>query len=408
MAKFEILMPDIGEGVTEAEIAEWNVKPGDQVREDDVLAAVMTDKATVEIPSPVDGIIISTSGNVGDVIAVGETIVTLEVSKDQDTSRQTGTDGSGQPDPEPTSPQAEDQIAQPEKAAGRLLTAPAVRRRAAEAGVDLAEVTGSGPGGRITAADLDARINSQTQPEKTLQPEPLSDEFEEIKVVGLRRKIAEHMQTASQKIAHMTYVEEVDVTDLENLREGLNSVRISDTVPRLTILPFLMVAMIRALKENPKLNSHYDDDAGLIRQYQRVHLGMATQTPNGLLVPVIHNAEAFNLHELAAEIARLAEAAKSRSIDREELTGSTITLSSLGKMGGLMSTPIINAPEVAIVGVNKISVRQVWRDGGFVPRKIMNLSSTFDHRIVDGWDAATFIRKVKALIETPASLSGED
>lgn len=408
MAKLEILMPDIGEGVTEAEIAEWIVKPGDLVREDDVLAAVMTDKATVEIPSPVDGLIISTCGNVGDVIAVGETIVTLEVLKDPDTSRQTGTDGSGKPDPELTGPRAKDQIAQPDNAAGRPLAAPAVRRRAAEAGVDLAEVTGSGPSGRITAADLEARINCRTQPEKTLQHEPLSDDIEEIKVVGLRRKISEHMQSSSQNIAHMTYVEEVDVTDLEILRENLNSERISNAVPRLTILPFLMIAMIRALKENPKLNAHYDDDAGLIRRFRSVHLGMATQTASGLLVPVIRNAQAFNLGDLAAEISRLAEAAKSKSIDRKELTGSTITLSSLGKMGGLMSTPIINTPEVAIVGVNKISVRQVWRDGQFVARKIMNISSSFDHRIVDGWDAATFIQKVKELIETPVSIVGEN
>jgi 2-oxoisovalerate dehydrogenase E2 component (dihydrolipoyl transacylase) len=407
MVEFEIRMPDVGEGVTEAEIEEWNVKVGDLVKEDDVLAAVMTDKATVEIPSPVDGKVISTTGQIGDVIAVGVTIVVLEIFEAPDAQGRADADGRAQSEPGPNRPQNEKQGTPVDKPSARLLAAPAVRRRAAEAGVDLSEVTGSGPGGRITTADLQIWIDRTASP-KPETGEPISDEFEVIKVLGLRRKIAEHMQMATQSIAHMTYVEEVDVTDLENLRKKLNAERIGNDKPKLTVLPFLMMAMIQALKENPKLNARYDEGTGVIRQYRGVHLGMATQTSNGLLVPVIRSAEALDLSGLAAEIIRLTEAAKSGAITREDLTDSTITLSSLGKMGGLMSTPIINAPEVAIVGVNKISVRQVWRDGGFVARKIMNLSSSFDHRIVDGWDAAVFIQKVKALIEKPAWTSNDN
>ncbi|MBV1925976.1 MAG: 2-oxo acid dehydrogenase subunit E2 [Rhodobacteraceae bacterium] len=405
MVQIKIRMPDVGEGVTEAEIEEWNVKSGDLVKEDDALAAVMTDKATVEIPSPVDGKVISTSGQIGDVIAVGETIVVLEVFEDQaapglaDTDRRThsapGSNGSRKE--KPGTP-----VRNP---SARPLAAPAVRRRAKEAGVNLSDVSGSGPGGRITVADLQTWIDDRlasTLPESDMSS---GDDFEEFKILGLRRKIAEHMQLATQSIAHMTYVEEVDVTELENLREKLNVVRIGNDETRLTILPFIMIAMIHALKESPRLNSHYDAAAGLVRQYSSVHLGMATQTSNGLLVPVIRNAGAFDLSDLAAEIIRLADAAKSGTISRQELSGSTITLSTLGKMGGLMSTPIINAPEVAIVGVNKIAVRQVWKKGSFVARKMMNLSSSFDHRIVDGWDAAVFIQKVKVLIEDPAWIS---
>ena len=405
MVQIKIRMPDVGEGVTEAEIEEWNVKSGDLVKEDDALAAVMTDKATVEIPSPVDGKVISTSGQIGDVIAVGETIVVLEVFEDQaapglaDTDRRThsapGSNGSRKE--KPGTP-----VRNP---SARPLAAPAVRRRAKEAGVNLSDVSGSGPGGRITVADLQTWIDDRlasTLPESDMSS---GDDFEEFKILGLRRKIAEHMQLATQSIAHMTYVEEVDVTELENLREKLNVVRIGNDETRLTILPFIMIAMIHALKESPRLNSHYDAAAGLVRQYSSVHLGMATQTSNGLLVPVIRNAGAFDLSDLAAEITRLADAAKSGTISRQELSGSTITLSTLGKMGGLMSTPIINAPEVAIVGVNKIAVRQVWQKGSFVARKMMNLSSSFDHRIVDGWDAAVFIQKVKVLIEDPDWIS---
>jgi len=409
MAKIKILMPDVGEGVTEAEITEWHVKPGDLVREDDVLAAVMTDKATVEIPSPVDGVIISTTGDIGDVIAVGETIVSLEVSNAQGAPEPAGTepadiDRIGQSVSKATTPRSEKPTETTQDTAGRLLAAPAVRHRAAIAGVDLSEVTGSGPGGRITAVDLETWINNRTSSTKPEVHMAADDEFEEIRVLGLRRKIAEHMQVATRNIAHMTYVEEVDVTDLEILREELNSKRTANNETRLTILPFLMMAMSRALTENPGLNAHYVGDTGLIRRFRSIHLGMATQTANGLLVPVIRNVGAFDLSGLAAEITRLSDAAKSGTIKREELVGSTITLSSLGKMGGLMSTPIVNAPEVAIVGVNKISMRQVWQDGGFIPRKIMNLSSSFDHRVVDGWDAAVFIQAMKTLIENPASI----
>jgi 2-oxoisovalerate dehydrogenase E2 component (dihydrolipoyl transacylase) len=404
MAKFEILMPDVGEGVTEAEIAEWNVKPGDLVREDDVLAAVMTDKATVEIPSPVDGVIISIIGEIGEVIAVGETIVTLKVAAETDAPGQIGEEVSERPVSELHRSDSARRAVTSDRGTGRPRAAPTVRRRAAEAGVNLTEVTGSGPDGRITLADLEIWLDNRTpggEPQSTALPDA---EVENIKVIGLRRKIAEHIQAASRSIAHMTYMEEVDVTDLEKLRAEMNSERNAEDTPRLTILPFIMAAMIIALKENPRLNAHYDENAGLIRQYRQVHLGLAAQTTNGLMVPVIRNAGAFNLSELAAEITRLAEAAETGTIQRQDLTGSTITLSNLGKMGGLMSTPIVNAPEVAIVGMNKISIKQVWRDGEFVARRIMNLSSSFDHRIVDGWDAALFIQKVKTLVEEPASI----
>ena len=406
MARLDIAMPDVGEGVTEAEITEWQVSVGDLVREDDVLAAVMTDKATVEIPSPIDGTVAAINGNIGEVIAVGTTLVTLEVADAGGASTQADPAGQDEPpsDATPVNGTPKPVLAAPK--AGKPMAAPAVRRRASEAGIDLAEIVGSGPDGRVTLADLEAWIETRDVAGAAAVGAPMPGDVEEIQVRGLRRKIAEHMQTASQRIAHMTYVEEVDVTDLEAAREQLNSETNGDQA-RLTILPCLMIAVIRALKKHRRLNAHYDDEAGLIRQFSSVHLGVATQTEAGLMVPVIANAETRSVAELAGEIARLADAARSGKIKREELTGSTITLSNLGAMGGLISTPIVNAPEVAIIGVNKIAVRPVWCDGNFVARKIINLSSSFDHRVVDGWDAAVFIQDVKSLIEDPAALLEE-
>ncbi len=396
-------MPDIGEGITEAEIIKWSVKVDDLVREDDVVAEVMTNKATVEIPSPVDGVVAAIIGEIGEIIAVGTVIVTLEVSEEVQTRGQADKPVASEADYETSAPVEKKASGQAAPAISKPLAPPAVRRRAAEAGIDLADIAGSGPDGRILFADLDAWLDVQ-QP--ATEGDPVNQHIaggKEIKVIGLRRKIAEHMEEATRRIAHMTYVEEVDVTELESLRENLNSGPATSKI-RLTILPFLMIAMIRALRKNPKLNAHYDDEAGLIKQFDSVHIGMATQTTDGLMVPVIANAEALNIWKLADEIARLADAAKSGKIKREELTGSTITLSSLGAMGGLVSTPIINAPEVAIIGVNKIVMRQVWHNDQFNARKIMNLSSSFDHRVVDGWDAATFIQDMKALVENPAAL----
>ena len=400
---YNIVMPDIGEGVTEAEITEWSVNVGDPVREDDVVAEVMTDKATVEIPSPVDGIVAAITGEIGEIIAVGTVIVRLEVSQEGQIPGQTDKPVVVEANHEISTPMEKKTSNQSALAISKPLASPAVRRRADEAGIDLTDIDGSGPGGRILPTDLDAQLEAG---QAATEDDPVNQHSaggKEIKVIGLRRKIAEHMEAATRRIAHMTYVEELDVTELETLRKKLNSSPSSGNT-KLTVLPFLMIAMIRALKKNPKLNAHYDDEAGLIKQFDSVHLGMATQTSDGLMVPVITSAETLDIWELANEIARLAESAKSGKIRREELTGSTITLSSLGAMGGLVSTPIINAPEVAIIGVNKIAMRPVWHNDQFIARKIINLSSSFDHRVIDGWDAATFIQDMKTLVEKPVTL----
>jgi 2-oxoisovalerate dehydrogenase E2 component (dihydrolipoyl transacylase) len=295
----------------------------------------------------------------------------------------------------------------PRKEGEKPLASPAVRLRAREAGIDLRQVPGSGPAGRIGHDDLDAFIARGPQAGK-VSGLARNDKVDEIKVVGLRRKIAEKMQLAKARIPHITYVEEVDVTALEELRAGLNKQKPAGGVgterPKLTLLPFLMRAMVRAIAEQPQLNALYDDDAGIIRQYGGVHIGIAAQTANGLVVPVVKHAEALDLWESGAELNRLAEAAKSGTATREELSGSTITITSLGAMGGVVTTPVINYPEVAIIGVNKMMVRPMWDGSQFVPRKMMNLSSSFDHRVIDGWDAAVFVQRIKALLETPAMI----
>jgi 2-oxoisovalerate dehydrogenase E2 component (dihydrolipoyl transacylase) len=434
MGIHKIQMPDVGEGITEAEIVEWNVKPGDVVKEDDVLAAVMTDKATVEIPSPVDGTIKELSGEIGEMTPVGAVIISLEVegegneaniSAEADAPKvvETKEEAPGAapelvaaPAPAPAAKKtaqvqrpanvtaaAAPMTSAPRKEGEKPVAAPAVRKRAMDAGVKLQYVHGTGPAGRITHDDLDAYISGASAPVGgTLRKTP-NTRVEEIKVIGLRRKIAERMQDAKSRIPHITYVEEVDVTELESLREHMNATR-KEHQPKLTILPFIMKAMTIALKDYPKLSSHYDDGADTLYQYGAAHIGMAAQTPGGLMVPVIKHAETMDVHDLANEAKRLAGAARDGSITRDELTGSTITLSSLGRMGGVVSTPVINSPEVAIVGVNKVATRPVWKDGGFVPRQIMNLSSSFDHRIVDGWDAAEFIQRIRTLMENPATL----
>lgn len=438
MGIHKIQMPDVGEGITEAEIVEWNVKVGDVVKEDDVIAAVMTDKATVEIPSPVDGVVKDIFGEVGAMTAVGSVIIALEVEGE----------GNNIPDapapeeeveaaPEPVQEDAPKEAAAPAakpqgvsapkiqakkappKAAkatpsgapraegDKPVASPAVRKRAADAGVRLQYVHGTGPAGRITHEDLDDYISGASAPASFGTARRPNTDIEEIKVIGLRRKIGERMQDAKSRIPHITYVEEVDVTELEDLREHMNANR-KEGQPKLTILPFIMLAMTKALKVYPKCSAHYYDEDGVVHQYGAAHIGMAAQTPGGLMVPVLRHAEALDIWGIAAETRRLADAARDGSITREELTGSTITLSSLGRMGGIVSTPVINSPEVAIVGVNKVAVRPVWKDGGFVPRKIMNLSSSFDHRIIDGWDAAEFIQKIRELMENPATLFMED
>ncbi|HST94850.1 MAG TPA: dihydrolipoamide acetyltransferase family protein [Microvirga sp.] len=436
MGEHLIKMPDVGEGIAEAELVEWHVKVGDLVREDAVLAAVMTDKATVEIPSPVDGEVLWLGADIGDVVAIGSPLIRLKVEgegsvaaagpvavKAAEEPARAPAAASSSPAPEPVmevgppvqlmTPRAAEEkrpalpLRIPSPAVARAegekpVASPAVRLRAREAGIDLRQVPGTGPAGRITHEDLDAFFahGRQIAPEPGLAPKT---SVEQIKVVGLRRRIAEKMTIAKSRIPHITYVEEVDVTALEDLRAVLNANKRSDR-PKLTLLPFLMRAMVKAISEQPHLNALYDDEAGVVHQHGGVHMGIATQTGSGLVVPVVRHAEARDLWGCAAELNRLAEAAKAGTATREELGGSTITITSLGAMGGVATTPVINYPEVAIVGVNKMVVRPVWNGSSFIPRKMMNLSSSFDHRIIDGWDAAVFIQRIKTLLETPAMI----
>jgi 2-oxoisovalerate dehydrogenase E2 component (dihydrolipoyl transacylase) len=438
MAEHVIRLPDVGEGIAEAELVEWHVKVGDLVRADTTLAAVMTDKATVEIPSPVDGEIIWLGAEIGDKVAVGSDLVRLKIPGERDAA------SAAQPQPRSAAaeaakpahaakPRAADsqdrgpspvmpptpaprpaQPAEPRPAprataragAVRPVASPAVRLRAREAGIDLRQVPGSAPAGRITHEDLDAFAarDPRLMRSQALQPKSA---VEDVKVIGLRRRIAEQMAVAHARIPHITYVEEVDVTALEELRETLNRRKRKDQ-PRLTLLPFLMRAMVSAIAKQPRLNALFDDEAGVIHQHAGVHIGVAAQTSAGLVVPVVRHVESLDLWDCAAEVARLAEAARTGTATREELSGSTITITSLGAMGGVVSTPIINHPEVAIVGVNKIMMRPVWDGSGFIPRKMMNLSSSFDHRVIDGWDAATFVQYIKALLETPTLIFVND
>ncbi|HTO32807.1 MAG TPA: dihydrolipoamide acetyltransferase family protein [Pararhizobium sp.] len=427
MGEFIIKMPDVGEGVAEAELVEWHCKVGDPVREDMILAAVMTDKATVEIPSPVSGTVLWLGAEIGDTVAVRAPLVRIEVAGeggeiDAVAAAETVTATSSSPQRGETARRADEGVfspalSQPSGPAGlpagekanraapdtlaKPLASPAVRLRAQDAGIDLRQVSGSGPAGRITHDDLDQFLAHGAQAK--LAPTGLARKtaVEEIKVTGLRRRISEKMVLATSRIPHITYVEEIDVTDLEDLRATMNAGRKPDQA-KLTILPFLMRAMVKTIDEQPVVNATFDDDAGTISRHAAVHIGIATQTPAGLTVPVVRHAEARGIWDCAAEVVRLAEAARTGSALREELSGSTITITSLGAMGGIATTPIINHPEVAIVGVNKIMIRPVWDGSQFIPRKMMNLSSSFDHRVVDGWDAATFVQRIKALLETPA------
>jgi 2-oxoisovalerate dehydrogenase E2 component (dihydrolipoyl transacylase) len=438
MSEHVIKMPDVGEGIAEAELVEWHVKVGDLVREDSVLAAVMTDKATVEIPSPVDGEVLWLGAEVGDTVAIGSPLIRLKVEGAGAADAGGGTEALSAPDrasadaaPEPVRVvekhrRGDDKAAEPprsdrraaEPASGtrfrmpvslplrpegaRPLASPAVRLRAREAGLDLRQVPGSGPAGRITHEDLDRFFahGPQTARGPGLVP---NTSVQDIRIVGLRRKIAERMTRSKSRIPHITYVEEVDVTAVEELRATLNRQKRAEQ-PKLTLLPFLMRAMAKAIAEHPHLNAHYDDEAGIIHQYGGVHIGIAAQTPSGLVVPVARHVEARDLWSCAAEVSRLAEAAKAGAATREELGGSTITITSLGALGGVASTPVINHPEVAIIGVNKIAVRPVWDGSAFIPRRMMNLSSSFDHRVVDGWDAAVFVQRIKTLLESPAMI----
>ena len=422
-----IKMPDLGEGIAEVEVVQWRVQPGDAVTEDQVLADVMTDKATVEIPSPVHGTVLALGGAIGEALAVGAELIRLEVEGEGNAAA-----GAAKPAapperaPAPAAARAPAQAAvaveappkvakhaEPQKAAvqpppaassEKPLASPSVRQRARNLGIDLHHVTATGPARHITHSDLDAIIaGSKPRAAETGSRYAAREGVQAVPLLGMRRKIAEKMQDAKRRIPHFTYVEEVDVTDVEALRVQLNA-RHGQDRGRLTLLPLLMRAVVLGAARFPHVNGRFDDDAGVVTYHQPVHIGIATQTDAGLMVPVVRNAEARDLWASAAEVARLAEAARTSKAAREELSGSTITITSLGALGGIVTTPVINHPEVAIVGVNRMVERPVVRDGAVVVRKMMNLSCSFDHRVIDGMYGAQFVQALRAYLECPATL----
>jgi 2-oxoisovalerate dehydrogenase E2 component (dihydrolipoyl transacylase) len=400
MSRFVFKMPDLGEGTVSAEVVEWKVKVGDTVQEDQVIAEVMTDKAAVEIPAPVSGRVLSITGQPGDMVAVGSELIAFETAGDAPVAAAAAAPAAAAKVPAAAPPAAT-------AAATRVMASPATRRKAHGAGVDLTAVAGSGPGGRISASDLEAVIAGRGTGTARPAARAAREGIEEIRIIGVRRVIAERMQAAKRNIPHFAYVEEVDVTELEGLRQYLNA-RQPKGSPSLTYLPFLVAALARVLEKFPQCNALHDAERNLILRHAAVHVGVATQTPDGLKVPVVKNAEARSLADLAAELRRVTEAARSNKATRDELTGSTITVTSLGRLGGIVSTPVINAPEVAIVGVNKAAERPVVRDGTIAIRRIMNLSSSFDHRFVDGFDAAAMIQALKEMLEHPATIFIQD
>ncbi|HEY3659231.1 MAG TPA: dihydrolipoamide acetyltransferase family protein [Steroidobacteraceae bacterium] len=445
MSQFVFKMPDLGEGTVEAEIVAWHTKPGDSVNEDQVIVEVMTDKAAVEVPAPVSGRVVSISGEPGDKVAVGSPLIVFELAA-MAPAVAAAPSPTAAPSPSvapPRVPAAAEPAAAPPAApgpsasnggqaprSGRVMASPANRRRAREAGIDLSTVAGSGPGGRILSGDLIAAsgqlpartaggVSAETSARETSAAplpgpaarapgppsgaRPAAQETTEIKVIGVRRLIAERMSEAKRTIPHFAYVEEVDVTELESLRQHLNG-KIPKGEPSLTYLPLVILALTRALESFPQCNVLHDAVRGVLIRHRAVHVGIATQTPDGLKVPVVRNAQALSLWELAADIRRVSERARTNKASREELVGSTITVTSLGKLGGIASTPVINAPEVAIIGLNKAVDRPVVHDGAVVVRRIMNLSSSFDHRFVDGYDAAAMIQALKDLLEHPATI----
>lgn len=407
MSEFVFKLPDLGEGMVESEIGEWFVKVGDKVEEDAVLGSMMTDKAAVELSSPVSGTVVKLAGEPGDIVAIGSALVVFETDGEVDT--QTAAESAPAETAATTpatkpAPAADSAAAKP----ARVMTSPAIRRRAKEAGIDLVDVPGTGPGGRVTRKDFDTYLDdapatasaARSPSGARAQPAPADTE---IKVIGLRRIIAERMSAATREIPHFTYVEEIDITEVEALRKHLNDKR-ADKSARLTPLPFLGLALVRALREFPQCNATYDRQRNVIIQHGAVHLGVATQTPDGLKVPVVRDAHALSLDELAAQIRRVSTAARDNSITKSELSGSTITITSLGKLGGIVSTPVINMPEVGIIGVNRAIEKPVVMNGQVVVRTTMNLSSSFDHRFVDGYDAAAMIQRIKELLEHPATI----
>lgn len=467
MSEYVFKLPDLGEGTVEAEIVEWHVKPGDRVSEGDTIADVMTDKANVEVPAPVSGTVLRTSGEPGDMVAVGDELIAFEVASNAAESRAETPSSASKPpavnkppavkkaaavnkaaavdkpvhEPAPAASHSKENTnsaadepgavapaspaapAVPEKdsaesevsphgdADSRVRTSPAIRRHAKEAGISLARITGSGPRGRILRRDLEAALQGH-EPAATVAVSGVGPILER-KVIGVRRLIASRLQASKREIPHFAYVEEVDVTALESLRQRLNADAVgrdpntdrhADAGAALTFLPFIAIALMRGLKAHPNCNAHFDSERGVLLEYERVHLGIATQTDEGLKVPVVHNASGLGLRPLAREIARVAQAARDGSATRAELSGSTITLTSLGRLGGIVSTPVINAPEVAIIGINKAVKRPMIVDDTVTVRLMMNLSSSFDHRFVDGFDAASLIQRMKSFLEEPATL----
>lgn len=418
MGIFAFKLPDIGEGVVEGEVVEWMVAVGDTVKEDDPILSVMTDKATVEIPSPTDGVVKSIVGEPGTILAVGQVCIEFE------------TDGEGTPveeapepveevveeapapEPEPVKEEVAPAPAAPAPAptpvvvaapGARPLASPAVRQRARESGIDLTTVSGSGPAGRITHGDLDSWKAAGSPVAAAGPARSAQTGTTEVPVIGLRRKISESMTASYTTIPHFSYFEEVDITHLDELRVHLNSTR-ADGQPKLTYLPFIMQALVKALGENPVCNALFDDDKGVVTRHDAVHLGIATQTDRGLYVPVVKHVEAQDIWQSASEMQRVSQAARDGTAGLDELTGSTFTITSLGRMGGLGATPIINKPEVGILGVHNAVDTPVVRNGQIVIRKMLRLSSSWDHRVVDGWDGAMLVQRLKTLLENPATI----
>ena len=417
MAKHVFKLPDVGEGIVEGEIVKWNVKPGDTVKEDEPLVELMTDKATVAIPSTVNGKVVSTTGKPGDMIPVGSELIVFEV------------DGAGSSEPEPkpepavkpVEPEPKPEVKPVAKPAEskpapvpvstpspvissgtKPLASPAVRRRAREAGVDLAQVPGTGPAGRISHDDLDSFISGGGRL-AAVQSGVKMTGVEEVPVIGLRRKIAEKMAISKRSAAHFSYFEEVDVTELESLRQHLNSTR-AENQPKLTYISFIIQGLIKALKKFPQCNAIYDEEKNVVLRHQAVHVGISTQTEDGLMVPVIKHAEARDVWDTANELIRVTSSAREKTATVDELTGSTITITSLGAMGGLGATPIINHPEVSIVSIHAARDRAVVREGEIIIRRMMNLTASFDHRIIDGYDGALLIQELKSILEYPATI----
>ena len=426
MGTFAFKMPDIGEGVVEGEVVEWMVAVGDTVKEDDPILSVMTDKATVEIPSPVDGTVTKVVGEAGDILPVGVVCIEFEVegagnasASEEASAKKVAPEPKEEPAPAPAAAPTPAPAPAPAPAAPaaapvarapgtKALASPAVRQRAREANISLDHVAGSGPAGRISHADLDAHIAGGATGASRARPmggraRTELNGTEAMKVIGLRRKIADSMIASYSTIPHFSYFEEVDVTALEELRQHLNATR-PEGAPKLTYLPFIMQALVKALAERPECNALYDDEANVVTRHEAINLGIATQTDRGLFVPVVKHVEAMDIWQSATEMGRVTGATREGKAGVDDLTGSTFTITSLGRLGGLGATPIINKPEVGILGVHNATDRAVVRNGSVVIRRMMNLSSSWDHRVVDGHDGASLVQLVKTYLENPATI----